>query len=378
MPRKARNPHKIAKSTGSTNQVSTQSDFTIHHYANAEFEGKAPPGRMKKAANTMISEVHSVKDAKQVLELVGAVGGDGSESSWFDKDLDEFNIDTDSTDLKSEDGAESCVPENKPNQRKRRLKGSESEDTGISYPIDLWYVLSRYIHPEDLSIFSRLCQSTYTVTNTIQFWKGIYKRYAIDLSKLPNFLQPVCLERVHGLRQRVIRALFFVYPVFISRTVTAAPFQDQQLCYNLTGHLCLVSWHEPHKNMWNFNFKLRKERMGEINSLLRLKGEPQNLHSGYKDLHHNLENDSYVLRVTCKNFTGIPPVMGLVLTNVILRLSASMRYFTLHLMFDTTLKQGMGSNVRDSQSLEKVVILDPVVDIRVFPWWHPNYPHQGM
>ncbi|XP_060074475.1 transmembrane protein 183-like [Ylistrum balloti] len=377
-PRKDR-PNRITKSAGSVVQFSTQSDFTIQHYANAEFEGKAPPGRMKKAAaKTMTSEVQSMKDTKQVLELVGAVGGDGSDSNWFDKDLDEFNIDIDTIDQTSEEGIESDVPEKKLNQRKRRLKGSESQDTGISYPMDLWYVLSQYVHPEDLSVFCRLCRSTYVVTNTIQFWKGIYKRHVKDLSKLPDFLQPVCLERIHGLRQRVIRALFFVYPVFISRTMTAAPFQEQHLCYNLKGHLCLVSWHEPNKNMWNFNFKFRKERMGEINSLLRLNGEPQSLHSGYKDLHHNLENDSYVLRVTCKNFTAIPPVMGLVLTNVLLRLSASMRYFTIRLMFDTTLKQGMGASDRDRQSLEKVVILDPVVDVRVFPWWHPNYPHQGM
>ncbi|XP_069133707.1 transmembrane protein 183-like [Argopecten irradians] len=388
--RKAR-PDKITKSTSSSLQLSTQGDFTIQHYANAEFEGKAPPGRLKKAANAMISDqVHNVKDANQALELVGAVGGEGSEVNWFDKDLDEFDLDTtDTTDVKSEEGTSNTdVPEekkpqkanklNRSNQRKRRLKGSESEDAGISYPIDLWFILSRYIHAEDLSIFSRLCHSAFVVTNTVQFWKGLYQRYAKDLSKLPHFLQPVCLERVHGLRQRVIRALFFVYPLFISRTVTVAPFEDQQLCYSLTGHLCLLFWHEPNKSMWNFNFKLRKERMGEINSLLKLTGEPQNLHSGYKDLHHNLENDSFVLRVTCKNFTGIPPVMGLVLTNVLLRLSTNMRYFTIRLMFDTTLKQSMGSNVRDNQGPEKVVILDPVVDVRVFPWWHPNYPHQGM
>ncbi|OWF48363.1 transmembrane protein 183-like [Mizuhopecten yessoensis] len=376
MPRKSR-PSKITKSAGSTIKFSTQSDFTIHHYANAE--GKAPPGRIKKAAaNAMISEAHSIKNSKQALELVGAVGEDASETSWFDKDLDEIDINTDSTDQQSEDGVEEPVPETKLNRRKRRLKGSESEDTGISYPIDLWYVLSRYVHPEDLTVFFRLNHSTFSVSSTIQFWRGLYKRYAKDLSKLPDYLQPICLERIHGLRQRVIRALFFVYPVLISRTITVAPFQDQQLCYNLTGHLCLVSWHERNKNMWNFNFKFRKERMGEINSLLRLKGEPQSLRSGYSDLHHNLENDSYVLCATCKNFTAIPPVMGLVLTNLMLRLSASMRYLTLRLLFDTTLKQGMGANVRESQSLEKVVILDPVVDIRVFPWWHPNYPHQGM
>lgn len=195
---------------------------------------------------------------------------------------------------------------------------------------------------------------------------------------MPSFLQPVCLERVHGLRQRVIRTLFFQHAAFISRTVTTAPFENQPLCYNLVGHLCLLSWHELNKNMWNFNFKFRKERMGEINSLIRLKGEPQSLHSGYKDLHHNIENDSYVLRVTCQSFSGIPSVMGLVLTSLNLRISHNMRYFSLRLLFDTSLKQVTGTNIRESQSLEKVVILDPVVDVRVFPWWHPNYPHQGM
>lgn len=52
--------------------------------------------------------VHGIKGAQMALEVViGATGGD-EEPSWFDKDLDEFNITAD-LDLQPEEDVETAV-----------------------------------------------------------------------------------------------------------------------------------------------------------------------------------------------------------------------------------------------------------------------------
>ncbi|KAK3103365.1 hypothetical protein FSP39_018730 [Pinctada imbricata] len=293
--------------------------------------------------------------------------------TWFDKDLDDFELPSSNTE---EDGTEVAEEDTKVKESKRRSarRGIKRlEDGGMIYPLDLWFILSHYIPPENVGIFAGICRMTYYVTNTVQFWRQLYFRCCDNLEKLPEDLKPVCLERVHGLRQRVIRALYHAYPPFVLRTAsTAQPFEDEH--HSLIGLRCLVMWYEPVRNLWLFNFKLRKERISDINRLVTIKStnKDKNLHTGYCDLYSNAENDCFLLQVTCQNFQNVTSAMGLVLSNVTLKVGHGMRYHCLKLHFDSCMKTT--SNHIKSKISDVTISLDPVLNLKVFPWWHPKYP----
>ena len=199
----------------------------------------------------------------------------------------------------------------------------------------------------------------------------MFSRYCQEIEKLPDELKPVCLERIHGLRKRVIRALFHFYPTLADRTTKTIPFEDEH--HSLVGLRCIVMWYEPVKNLWNFNFKLRKERISDINKLVTIKStRDKNLHKGYCDVYSNTENDCYLLQVTCQNFQNVTSVMGLVLSNITLKVGQGMRYHCLRLHFDSCMKTT--TNHVKNKAGDIVIMLDPVLNLKVFPWWHPKYP----
>lgn len=170
----------------------------------------------------------------------------------------------------------------------------------------------------------------------------------------------------------MVRALFWSYPLFISRTTTNLPFENEP--YHLKGNRCLFTWTEPFKNVWNFSFKLKKERLSHINKLTTLMALPGrvNLYDGYCDVYGHDEIDCYVLQVTCQNYQSFLSVMGLVLCNVYLKVSQESRFYCLRLHFDTSMKESTNQN-RDVVG-DTVIFLDRVVNLKVFPWWHSKYP----
>lgn len=63
-----------------------------------------------------------------------------------------------------------------PRRRKKTVSETISESGGAVYPLDIWFLLSEYIHPEDVATFACICQSTLHVVNTAKFWFSLYKR----------------------------------------------------------------------------------------------------------------------------------------------------------------------------------------------------------
>ena len=74
-----------------------------------------------------------------------------------------------------------------PTKRQKKLSVSEG---GVTYPIDLWFQLSRYIHPESVRSFALICRGTRSVIHSVQFWKTTYLRYfyLIIWNFMPKFL----------------------------------------------------------------------------------------------------------------------------------------------------------------------------------------------
>ncbi|KAL5007854.1 hypothetical protein ScPMuIL_016660 [Solemya velum] len=257
-------------------------------------------------------------------------------------------------------------------KKRRRNKNLES-DGNIVYPIDLWFILSQYIWPEDIGRFAVLCRDANTVVHTASFWKSCYQRFYDSNVEMPETLKSCAIERLQGLRSRVIRSLFYMYPPLSERTKRTIMFQNEP--HGLVGKICNVIWYDLDKAMWNFNFKFRRHEVNAsqfINFIPRLGSNKKvDILHGYKDVFHNCENDCSVLQANCKNFISLPMVMGMFLKNVCLNVSREMRYHRLKLVFDTKLTEEMSTV---SSVSEVIVELDPVVNLKVFHWWDPCYP----
>jgi hypothetical protein len=67
--------------------------------------------------------------------------------------------------------------------RRRKKTASESgDDVGVEYPLDIWFLISEHIRPEDVSTFARICKSALHVVSTAKFWFHLYRRYKYNLT----------------------------------------------------------------------------------------------------------------------------------------------------------------------------------------------------
>ncbi|XP_014675751.1 PREDICTED: transmembrane protein 183-like [Priapulus caudatus] len=329
-------------------------DFTITDFANANI--KSGTGRLKKSLK--------VGGAQEVKEL--------DEKSWYDKDLCEFDDillsqDNNATeaDGESKDESPRCARER---TRRRRHVGTRVEgfSGSATYPLDLWYVLSQYVHAEDVGHFAAICKDAYHITCTISFWICLYKRYYRPDVTLPVLLRPACLEQRYSLKTRVIRALFYLHDPLVRRTKQlTAPFETPP--HFLQGSRCMLMWHQRVKaNNWTFLFKFRRAGTRLAKTVAATEGDALDYLDNYRA---NSEDGCSVLSVTCCNFISLPIVMGQMLTQVCVNVSRNMRFHRVKLVFHSLYNDG-----RQSATTGCVAILDPVVSIRVSHWWHPQYP----
>lgn len=65
----------------------------------------------------------------------------------------------------------------KPARSSRKQMRKREDSGGHVYPVDLWFTLASYIDPDAVGRFAVLCQDSYLVTKTRQFWKNLYTRY---------------------------------------------------------------------------------------------------------------------------------------------------------------------------------------------------------
>jgi hypothetical protein len=70
----------------------------------------------------------------------------------------------------------------KKHPRRRKKTSSNSSDGGVEYPLDIWFLISEHIRPEDVSTFARICQSTLHVVSTAKFWFHLYRRYKYNFA----------------------------------------------------------------------------------------------------------------------------------------------------------------------------------------------------
>lgn len=131
-----------------------------------------------------------------------------------------------------------------------------TKSEGNSYPLDIWFLISKFIAPEDVGRFARICQATFEVTRSAEFWFHLYKRYYKPHNSIPSRLQPDQMKIRYGLRSCVIRSLFYTYPFFKIQSSNQS-IHNFYTPKDLLKRKCLSVWYEKSKGMWIFYFKLK-------------------------------------------------------------------------------------------------------------------------
>ncbi|XP_063826343.1 putative transmembrane protein 183BP [Ostrinia nubilalis] len=272
-----------------------------------------------------------------------------------DLSWDQIDDDLDIVEEVNEDGTKTFVYKKKKHPKQDDMDARP----GIVYPEIVWYMIARFIRPEDVGRFAAINKATYAITKRESFWTSLYKDYCQGHPKLPYRLRLENSFRVYGLRQRVIRSLHHTYDVFFKR-------EDPECRpHRLVKSRCVNIWFDKGPSLWTIFFKFRKQ--SAIRKLLS--SSTNDFVEELGKLDANPEEDSQVLKVVCRSFYQGPPLMGMVLTSLKVALARGLRHYQMHMGFNT------GHHVSRDVVPECTVILDKVVTVFVLNWWDPRYPH---
>lgn len=128
-----------------------------------------------------------------------------------------------------------------------------------------WYLISHYIEPDNIGRFAKINRTTHSFTKTDHFWRNIYKLYCEGDFRLPDELVLDNKCKIYGIREKVIRALYYTYDHFIKKALREA----QQVCkpQNLINKKCVyISFDKKiigGHPIWYYLFKFKKENAFE-------------------------------------------------------------------------------------------------------------------
>nr|XP_020638168.1 transmembrane protein 183A isoform X2 [Pogona vitticeps] len=324
---------------------------TVADYANSD-PAVVKSGRVKKAvANAVQQEVKSLCGLEASCvptdEVLSVEESCGSSDEMDSKDLTNDRI------LSSK-------------KKSKRHKENSDGVAGKEYPIDIWLMLASYIRPEDTVNFSLICKRAWTVTCTAAFWTRLYKRHYNRNACLPIRLQPESIEKMYCLRACVIRSLYHMYRPFVSQ-IARNPAIPDTTPNTLKNSKCLLFWSkkvDQQSSLWEFSFKF--QRQFKNNCLKRLQPPIR-----YKDVHMNPDQDCCLLQITTLDFIYVPVVMGMIVTLFSINVSTDMRHHRVKMVFHDS-PVWNGKKPRFDHGVQ--VVMDPVYSVRLFDWWHPQFP----
>lgn len=285
------------------------------------------------------------------------------DKAWDEKNLEDFDFIPQEID----DETVSFVTKPVECKKKKAFSKDKSNNQGNEYSLEIWYLISDYIRPEDVGRFAGICKTSHAVVQSAKFWFSLYKRYYTNVQNLPECLQPQCMYRLFGVRTSVIRALHYVYPPFVSRSKKIRPFEQHPDV--LIRRQCVLMWYEKKNKFWYYYFKL-KEPSPPVSCYNKHK---QDLLELLEDVSANIEENCRILEVVCLNFVPVPLVQGLTLQSTSLTLSQGVTCNRLQLMFGSGIRSTV-SYLTEGSSWG-TILLDPVIDVKVLNWWHPRYPY---
>ncbi|XP_077287030.1 transmembrane protein 183-like [Arctopsyche grandis] len=244
---------------------------------------------------------------------------------------------------------------------------TDTDSEGNLYPLDIWFLISKFIAPEDVGRFAGICRATLFVSRSAEFWFRLYKKHYKHNCGLPLRLQPVHMHLRYGLRSCVIRSLYYTYAPFTTE-IKVQNYSNFYTPKDLLKRRCLSVWYEKSKSQWIFFFKLKFiKRTLYVPRIAE--NSKRNVFEILDDILANPEIDCKMLKVHCGSFSDAPPIMGMILNTIFTKVAPNMRHNRLHLGFSQSLQDHVNSTSNCS------VVLNNVVKMEVLNWWHPNYPH---
>lgn len=248
---------------------------------------------------------------------------------------------------------EICV---RPTRRRKKTLVARNTNTGVRYPVDLWFLISDYIDPESVGTFARICKDSYHVVQTAQFWLSLYKRYYKPGTPLPEMLQPESMVQRYGLRARVIRALYYMHRPLTLRCSNYT-ISKETVC----NRKVVRQWYQINlgSGHWTYFLKLQ-----DINH--QSKPMPSKLVEMLDDITINREEGCVIIKMECSQFVHLPLVMGMVLRDVKVAMNTAILGSHVQMKFTYSV-----ANTGPAVCVNVIYI----VNLNLMHWWHPCYPH---
>lgn len=153
---------------------------------------------------------------------------------------------------------EETSDENRNKKSKKKLIERPNENHVYSdYHIDIWFLISEHISPENVGRFASICRKTDLVVSSPKFWFFMYKKYYNKDIQLPVRFHPDCMVRLGGLRPCTIRSLFYFYKPFVGR-LKSMELKD---FHCLNNKQCIAMWSNQSKDEWEFCFKFKRKNV---------------------------------------------------------------------------------------------------------------------
>ncbi|KAG0727955.1 Transmembrane protein 183 [Chionoecetes opilio] len=265
------------------------------------------------------------------------------------------------------------MTENDHKRRRRKVSGKVEEEEeegarGTDYPLDLWFLISKHIRPEDVWRFASLCHATYYITTTVQFWLSMFRRYYKWSPGIPYSLSYWNVDhRLKEVRVCVVRALYLMYPPFLRRLSQEKPLSADPT--QLLRAQCILQWHQKVRSQHKYFFKFALPEYCDSRKGTLLQGVDDA--SAYLNPH----SGCWILEATSVSVCGVAMVMGESLYHAGLGVSANLCSHCLRLAFVPAhlLPPSASAPTRRHRVPATEIKLDPVCNVRLYPWWHPQY-----
>ncbi|KAK7051436.1 hypothetical protein SK128_002570 [Halocaridina rubra] len=345
MPKRNSKLKKHRNEKGRNSNVHLLGELTVNDFANSEVERKGYSLKMG-LATMMKTQTQDITE---------------DDRAWDEKDEEEFE----------ENGLDSVVKFNRGTKRHQNLNEITE---GVEYPLDIWFLISEKINPEDVGRFAAICQATYYVVSTARFWFTLHRRYYKWTAKLPERLDIHILDNLRGLKATVIRSLFYLYVPFSTLIAKEEPLSGHPA--KLTGAQCVLQWHNKPKNYHRYIFLFAKQ----VKVINRPQNHPQSLPDLLKDsaVHCNADEGCYILEAKSNAVCHIPMAIGNYLHSGQIGLSAGLCNHRLQMTVGPEYllprnNPGMRRGHKLSTTEIFQIMIEPVLDVRIYPWWHPHY-----
>ncbi|XP_062499961.1 transmembrane protein 183A-like [Corticium candelabrum] len=235
-------------------------------------------------------------------------------------------------------------------------------------PLEVWLAIGRFVPPEDVLTFCLICRRSYEATHRPLFWIRLYKRHRPPplccKGLLSQDLTYRGIKTGKGLRAKVIRALYRMYPLF-----GRIPFKLLENGDFLVGRRCCGLWARTEvsticRNKRNLYLKLEDVEGRESRHM-------------FHALKANYEANMKILVIEGFENQTFPPIKNLVLRKMLIRrvhadskkkgdeIVAENSEVTLH--FDGECRESVTITVRSDRCHKFIV--------SVLDWWDIRYPY---